>query len=29
MKGPQYDEIETFLTLIENHAEELPVTNDE
>jgi hypothetical protein len=29
MKGPQYDEIETFLTLIENHAEELRVTDDE
>jgi hypothetical protein len=27
MKGPQYDEIETFLTLIENHADELLVTD--
>jgi hypothetical protein len=27
MKGPLYDEVETFLTLIENHADELLVTN--
>jgi len=29
MKGPQYDEVETFLTLIENYADELQVTDDE
>jgi hypothetical protein len=29
MKGPQYDEVETFLTLIENHADEVLVTDDE
>jgi hypothetical protein len=29
MKGPQYDEVETFLTLIENHADELLVTAHE
>jgi hypothetical protein len=29
MKGSQYDEIETFLTLIKNHAQQLPVTNDD
>jgi hypothetical protein len=29
MKGPQYDKVETFLTLIENHADELLVTAHE
>ncbi|WP_311173478.1 hypothetical protein [Halobellus ordinarius] len=29
MKGPRYDEVETFLTLIENHTDELLVTDDE
>lgn len=29
IKGPQYDEIEIFLTLIENHADELLVTDHE
>jgi len=29
MKGPQYDEVETFLTLIENHADELLETAHE
>ena len=29
MKGPQYDEIETFLTLVENHADKLLVTDHE
>jgi hypothetical protein len=27
MRGPQYAEVEAFLTVIENHADELPVTN--
>ena len=29
MKGPQYDEVETFLSLIENYADELLVNDDE